>query len=58
MSIRTPPRGPFSAGIVPRERVVVPPVRRGSGHCMTGAVTAPAACCGSAGPMDARPTSR
>ncbi len=40
MSIRTPPRGPTSVGIVPRVRAVAPPVRRGSGHCMTGAVTA------------------
>ena len=40
MSIRTPRRGPVSAGIVPRERVVAPPVRRRSGHSMTGAVTA------------------
>ena len=40
MSIRTPRRGPISAGIVPREQVVAPPVRRGSGRCMTGAVTA------------------
>ena len=40
MSIRTSPRGPVSAGIVPRERVVAPPVRRRSGHSMTGAVPA------------------
>ncbi len=44
MSIRTPQRGPTSAGIVPgivpREQVVAPPVRRGSGHRMTGALTA------------------
>ena len=40
MSIRTPQRGPISAGIVPREQVVAPPVRRGSGHRMTGAITA------------------
>ncbi len=40
MSLRTPRRGPITAGIVPCEPVVAPPVLGRSGHCMIGTVTA------------------
>ena len=58
MSIRTPRSEPITAGVV-REQVVALSDLCGSGHCMTGAIAAsPRRACGSAGPMDARSTSR
>ena len=59
MSIRTPQRGPISAGIVPLEQgcSAAGPSRKRSLHDRRGH-RIPAARCGSAGPMDARTTSR